>query len=39
MKPETRILGLDDSPLKGKKILVVGTVFRGGEWIDGIMKT
>jgi len=39
MKPEIRILGLDDSPLRGREILVVGTVFRGGEWLDGVMKT
>ena len=42
MKREIRILGIDDSPFekhqKGK-VLVVGTIFRGGEWIDGILST
>ena len=42
MKREIRILGIDDSPFdkfKDKQVLVVGTVFRGGDWIDGILST
>ncbi len=39
IKPEIRILGIDDSPLISKKVLLVGTVFRGGLWLDGILKT
>lgn len=39
IKPEIRILGIDDAPLVSKKILVIGTVFRGGLWLDGVLKT
>jgi len=41
IKDEVRILGLDDGPFKrtDKDVLVVGTVFRGGRWVDGIMST
>ena len=42
-KNEIRILGVDDSPFKkiekGKKTRIIGTVFRGGSWIDGILST
>lgn len=42
MKKEIRILGIDDGPFnkfaKGK-VLVVGTVFRGGSWMDGVLST
>jgi len=44
MKPEIRILGIDDAPFdkfkdSGKDILVVGTIFRGGLFLDGILST
>ena len=39
IKPEIRILGIDDAPLVSKKILVIGTVFRGGLWLDGVLRT
>ena len=42
MKKEIRILGIDDAPFnKFKKgnVLVVGTVFRGGTWLDGLLST
>lgn len=42
MKKEIRILGVDDAPFdkfKGGDVLVVGTVFRGGSWIDGVLST
>ncbi len=41
IKPEIRILGWDDSPFKinGKYVNVFGTIFRGGAWIDGLLKT
>ncbi|MBW2980377.1 DUF99 family protein [Candidatus Woesearchaeota archaeon] len=41
-KKEIRILGIDDAPFdKFKKgnVLVVGTMFRGGQWIDGVLST
>lgn len=42
IKPEIRILGLDDGaflPHTAGKADVVGVVFRGGRWLDGVMKT
>jgi endonuclease V-like protein UPF0215 family len=42
MKKEIRILGIDDAPFdkfKDKNVLVVGTVFRGGSWLDGVLST
>lgn len=41
IKKEIRILGIDDAPFDkfhDKKCLVVATVFRGGEWIDGLLS-
>lgn len=40
MKREIRILGLDDSPFtkKDKKVLVIGTMYRGGNFLDGIIS-
>jgi endonuclease V-like protein UPF0215 family len=42
MKKEVRILGIDDGPFdksKKGKVLVVGTIFRGGSFLDGIIST
>ncbi len=41
MKPQIRLLGLDDSPfdLEDKTVLVIGTFFRGGKWMDGVLST
>ncbi len=41
IKPEIRILGIDDGFfLKGDKdTLLVGVVFRGGFWLDGVLST
>ncbi|WP_327078529.1 endonuclease dU [Methanohalophilus portucalensis] len=39
IKPEIRILGIDDSALVSDRILVVGTFFRGGMWLDGVLST
>lgn len=41
LKKEIRILGIDDAPFdkfKEKEVLVVGTVFRGGDYLDGILS-
>jgi endonuclease V-like protein UPF0215 family len=42
IKSEIRVMGIDDGPFvphtKGKALLV-GTVFRGGQWLDGILRT
>lgn len=42
IKEEIRVLGWDDAPFPkgGKgKVVLVGTVFRGGSFIDGILRT
>ncbi|WGI17774.1 DUF99 family protein [Methanonatronarchaeum sp. AMET-Sl] len=42
IKGEIRVLGVDDGPYqknKNQKTIVVGTVFRGGSWIDGVTRT
>ncbi len=42
LKREIRILGFDDAPFdkfNDKEVLVVGTFFRGGEWMDGVLST
>jgi len=40
MKKELRILGIDDSSFnrKDKNVLVVGTIFRGGNYLDGFLS-
>ncbi|MCS7134599.1 MAG: DUF99 family protein [Candidatus Pacearchaeota archaeon] len=40
IKKEIRILGIDDGPFqKGEKeCLVVGTIYRGGSYIDGVLS-
>lgn len=39
MKNEIRILGLDDASYskEDKKVLVVGVIYRGGSYIDGLL--
>jgi len=41
IKKEYRILGIDDGHFSkdDKSVIVIGTVFRGGEWMDGIITT
>ncbi len=42
IKPEIRVLGVDDGkfiPHTKDHVLIVGVVFRGGYWFDGIMHT
>jgi len=41
IKKEIRILGIDDAPFdkfRDKKVLVVATVFRGGNYLDGLLS-
>ncbi len=38
IKPEIRILAIDDSALVSERIMIVGVVFRGGEWMDGVLR-
>ena len=42
LKKEIRVVGIDDSPFKKfqkGKVLVVGSVFRGGLFLDGVLST
>ena len=41
MKKEIHVLGLDDAPfeLSDKECLVIGTFFRGGTAMDGVLST
>ena len=42
IKPEIRVLGVDDGkfvPHTEGSLIVVGVVFRGGCWLDGVMHT
>jgi endonuclease V-like protein UPF0215 family len=36
-KRETRILGLVSCPRQNSQRLVVGTIFRGNKWLDGLL--
>jgi endonuclease V-like protein UPF0215 family len=42
IKPEIRVLGVDDgvfTPRVKGLVPIVGVVFRGGYWLDGVMHT
>ena len=42
MKKEIRVVGIDDSSFnkfRDKKVTVIGTFFRGGNFIDGVLST
>jgi endonuclease V-like protein UPF0215 family len=42
VKPEIRVLGVDDGvfvPHSKGVATVVGIVYRGGHWLDGVMRT
>jgi endonuclease V-like protein UPF0215 family len=42
IKPEIRVLGVDDGvfiPHYESLVLIVGVVFRGGYWLDGVMHS
>jgi len=42
VKSEIRILGIDDSvftPRTKGKADIIGVVYRGGQWLDGVMRT
>jgi len=41
IKQEARLLGIDDAPFnrKDENVLVIGVVYRGGSWIEGVMST
>ena len=42
LKKEMRVIGIDDSPFNkfGKgNVLIIGAVFRGGSFLDGVLST
>ena len=42
IKPEIRVLGIDDGgfiPRTKGTVDVVGVVYRGGQWFEGVMRT
>ncbi len=41
MKKEIRLLGIDDCPFQpgDKTVKIIGTFFRGGQWLDGVCST
>lgn len=38
IKPQIRILAIDDSPLINERVTIIGTFFRGGEQLDGVLR-
>lgn len=39
IKQEIRILGIDDSALISDRILLVAAFFRGGKWLEGVLRS
>ncbi|HLF55172.1 MAG TPA: DUF99 family protein [Candidatus Nanoarchaeia archaeon] len=42
LRRETRVIGIDDGPFfkfRHGTVLVIGTVYRGGDYMDGIVST
>ena len=42
IKKEIRVIGIDDAPFnkfKKGKVLIVGAVYRGGSFLDGVLST
>jgi len=39
IKPEIRILAIDDSPLINDNVIIIGAFFRGGEQLDGVLRS
>jgi len=42
MKPETRVLGIDDAPFdkfQDKEVLVIGCFYRSNKLLEGVMST
>lgn len=42
IKQEIRILGIDDAPFvphTNQQVMLIGTVFRAGTWLDGVLRT
>ena len=39
IKKEIRILGIDDSALINEKVVIIGAFYRGGEQLDGVLRS
>jgi hypothetical protein len=39
LKAEIRVIGIDDGFSRRKKRVIVGVVFRGGLWLDGVISS
>jgi len=42
MKKQIRVIGIDDTPFGKKKnedVLVIGSIYRGGDYMDGLITT
>lgn len=39
IKREIRILAIDDSAILDEKVMIVGAIFRGGDWVDGVLRS
>jgi endonuclease V-like protein UPF0215 family len=39
VKPEIRILAIDDGPLASDKITMIGVIFRGADWLECVLST
>ncbi|MDI6888987.1 MAG: DUF99 family protein [Methanocellales archaeon] len=38
IKPEIRTIAIDDGPLSDKVVLI-GTIFRGADWLEGVLRS
>lgn len=38
IKQQIRVLAIDDSALINEKVIIIGTFFRGGEQLDGVLR-
>ncbi len=39
IKPQIRVLAIDDSALINEKVTIIGAFFRGGEQLDGVLRS
>jgi len=39
LKTETRVIGIDDGGTQRKRRVVVGAIFRGALWLDGVVSS
>ncbi len=39
IKPEIRILAIDDGPIVSANVVLIGAVFRGADWLDDAVRS